>query len=196
MSTPERVLRPAVAATRAISLRPARQLGISLIELIMFIIIVSIGVIALLAVFSTAARKSTDPMIQKQVLAIAESVLEEVESRPFTICDPDDANATTAVTTADCATTPEAMGPESETRATFDNVNDYGPTSTISPYADITGTTTIPGYSATVAVANSANLNSLPATEVLLVTVTVTGPGSSSLSLQGYRARYAPNAVP
>ena len=32
--------------------------------------------------------------------------------------------------------------------------------------------------------------------QVLLVTVTVTAPGGDSISLSGYRARYAPNAVP
>ena len=167
--------------------------------MIMFIIIVSIGVVALLSVFSTTARKSADPMIQKQMLAIAEALLEEVESKPFTYCDPDDANATTASSAAGCASLPEAMGPEAgETRSgatSFDNVNDYGPSLTINPFTDITGTTTIPGYAATVTVAASA-LNGIAATDALQITVTVTGPGNSSLTLQGHRTLYAPNAVP
>jgi len=57
---------------------------------------VSIGVAALLLVFNTTLAKSADPMIQKQMLAIAESLLEEVEAKAFTYCDPDDANVTTA----------------------------------------------------------------------------------------------------
>ena len=165
----------------------------------MFIIIVSIGVVALLVVFSTTSRKSADPMIQKQMLAIAEALLEEVESKPFTYCDPDDANATTAGSAAGCATIPEAMGPEAgETRSgatPFDNVNDYGPSLTINPFTDLTGTTTIPGYAATVTVAASA-LNGIAATDALQIAVTVTGPGNRSLTLQGHRTRYAPNAVP
>lgn len=199
MSTPDRVARPASQAQAPSFLRPARQQGISLIEMIMFIIIVSIGVVALLAVFSTTSRKSADPMIQKQMLAIAEALLEEVESKPFTYCDPDDANATTASSAAGCASLPEAMGPEGgETRSgatSFDNVNDYGPSLTINPFTDITGTTTIPGYAATVTVAASA-LNGIAATDALQITVTVTGPGNSSLALQGHRTLYAPNAVP
>ena len=199
MSTPDRVAGPASQAHVPSFLRPARQQGISLIEMIMFIIIVSIGVVALLAVFSTTSRKSADPMIQKQMLAIAEALLEEVESKPFTYCDPDDANATTASSAAGCASLPEAMGPEAgETRSgatSFDNVNDYGPSLTINPFTDITGTTTIPGYAATVTVAASA-LNGIAATDALQITVTVTGPGNSSLALQGHRTLYAPNAVP
>lgn len=199
MSTPDRVARPASKAYAISFVRFARQQGISLIEMIMFIIIVSIGVVALLAVFSTTSRKSADPMIQKQMLAIAEALLEEVQSKPFTYCDPDDANATTASSAAGCATLPEAMGPEAgETRSgatSFDNVNDYGPSLTINPFTDITGTTTIPGYAATVTAAASA-LNGIAATDALQITVTVTGPGNSSLALQGHRTRYAPNAVP
>ena len=199
MSTPDRVALPATNAYATSIVRTARQQGISLIEMIMFIIIVSIGVVALLAVFSTTSRKSADPMIQKQMLAIAEALLEEVESKPFTYCDPDDANATTASSAAGCASLPEAMGSEGgETRSgatSFDNVNDYGPSLTINPFTDITGTTTIPGYAATVTVAASA-LNGIAATDALQITVTVTGPGNSSLALQGHRTLYAPNAVP
>ena len=84
MSTPDRAACPASQAHATSVLRLARQQGISLIESIRFIIIVSIGVVALLAVFSTTSRKSADPMIQKQMLAIAEALLEEVESKPFT----------------------------------------------------------------------------------------------------------------
>ena len=166
----------------------------------MFIIIVGIGVAGLLLVFNTTLAKSADPMIQKQMLAIAESLLEEVEAKAFTYCDPDDANVTTAPSAAGCATTAEAMGPEAgESRAgtitPFDNVNDYGPNLTINPITDVTGTGVagLGAYSATIAIAAVA-LGTVPATDSLQITVTVTGPGNNSLVLQGYRTRYAPNS--
>jgi MSHA pilin protein MshD len=201
MFTPDRVAGSARSAQTTSVPRKARQRGISLIELIMFIIIVSIGVTALLAVFSATTRKSADPMIQKQMLAIAESLLEEVEAKPFTYCDPDDANAASAANAAGCATTAEAMGPEAgETRTStttpFDNVNDYGPSLTINPITDVTGNPVagLGAYSATIAVAAAA-LGTVPATDSLQITVTVTGPGNNTLVLQGYRTRYAPNAI-
>ena len=202
MSTPDRVAGSARSAQATVGHRAVRQRGISLLELIMFIIIVSIGVAALLLVFNTTLAKSADPMIQKQMLAIAESLLEEVEAKPFTYCDPDDANAASAANAAGCATPPgEAMGPEAgETRTStttpFDNVNDYGPSLIINPITDVTGTAIagLGAYSATIAVAAAA-LGTVPATDSLQITVTVTGPGNNSLILQGYRTRYAPNAI-
>ena len=201
MSTPDRAALPVTKAYATSFPGQARQQGISLIELIMFIIIVSIGVVALLAVYSTTSRKSADPMIQKQMLAIAEALLEEVESKPFTYCETNDANATTAASAASCATTPEAMGPEgaeSRSGATpFDNVNDYGPSLVISPITDVAGNAIsgLGAYAATIAVAASA-LNGIAATDALQITVTVTGPGNKTLTLQGHRTLYAPNAVP
>src|SRR5215470_7774406 len=68
-----------------------KSAGLSLVELIVFIVVVGLAVAGVLGALSLATRASADPMIQKQALAIAEALLEEVELRPFTFCDPDDA---------------------------------------------------------------------------------------------------------
>ena len=170
-----------------------RQSGVSLIELIIFIVIVSTAVAGVLSVMNVTTQHSADPMLRKQAQAIAESLLEEIELQPFTYCDPDDANAATATSTAGCATTPEAMGPEAgETRYTtpqFDNVNDYDGF-TMTGINDITNTPVngLSGYTASVAI------SPISSTE-LQINVTVSS-GSDSLTLTGYRYRYAPNAVP
>ena len=177
-----------------------RERGLSLIELVMFIMVLGLALSALLGLFSQAVQRSADPQIQRQALAIAESLMEEVQLMPFTFCDPDDANVATATSSAGCASTAEALGPESgETRyATpqFDNVNDYNGFS-MSGITDITNTAVagLSGYSASVSVAADA-LGSLTAAsgEALRITVTVTGPGNLSLSLTGYRTRHAPNS--
>jgi len=198
-----------IAEPQAGCRRPRAEHGFSLIELIMFIVIVSIAVAGVLGVLSMATRASSDPLIQKQALAIAEALLEEVQLQPFTYCDPDDPNAATALNTAGCtAGGAEAIGaepsapygPETRTGATtpFDNVNDYHNYS-MSGITDITGAaiTGLELYSATVSVANQA-LAPVPASESLLITVTVTGPPGSNTTvvLDGYRVRYAPNALP
>lgn len=193
---------------------PGLQRGLSLIELIVFIVIVSAGVAGVLSALNLATRSGSDPLIEKQALAIAEALLEEVELMPFTFCDPDDAQAATAtaavVGPTGCATTIEAMGPESgETRTStttpFDNVNDYFAAGgfPVNPISDITGATIagLDAYSATIRVATQG-LGAIGATDAggapqsLLITVTVTGPGSVSVTLDGYRTRYAPNALP
>ena len=181
------------------------QRGLSLIELLVFIVVVGIAVTGVLSVYSLNARSSADPMVQKQALAIAESLLEEVLAKPYTYCDPDDDAVETALSSADCAT-PEVMGPETaqgETRyanlTPYDNVNDYNGFS-MNGIDDLTGAAIagLAGYTASVQVQPIANFNGiLPVVpghnETLLVTVTVTAPGNHSVSLSGYRTRYAPN---
>jgi MSHA pilin protein MshD len=180
---------------------------------VVFIVVVSTAVAGVLGALNMATQASVDPMIQKQALAIAEAVLEEIQLRPFTYCDPDDANAETALNAAACATTAEAIGPEganappggpAETRAgavrAFDNVNDYHGFS-MSGITDIEGAAIagLDDYKADIAVTAQA-LGAIPATDAQLVTVTVTWPATGAakitVALQGYRVRYAPNALP
>lgn len=175
--------------------------GLSLIELLVFIVVVGIAVTGVLSVFSLNARTSADPVVQKQALAIADSLLEEVLAQPYTYCDPDDANVETAANAAGCATTPEIMGPEnaSETRYSnltpFDNVNDYNNFQMLNGIVDPSGNAVpdLNGYTASVQVQPAGAFNGIPAGETLLVTVTVTGPGNHGITLSGYRTRYAPN---
>jgi len=191
-----------------------------LIELIVFIVIVGVAIAGVLAAMNVTTRASADPVTQKQALAIAEALLEEVQLRAFTYCDPDDANAAIATTAqldsavtapaVGCATTVEGMGPEAgETRSgatPFDNVNDYfvaGTGFVLTGISDVTGAavTGLGNYNATIAVATQA-LGGIAATDAngrpqsLLVTVTVTGPANALATLSGYRVRYAPNATP
>ena len=184
-----------------------RQLGISLIELIMFIVIVSVAVAGILLVLNVTTKSSADPLVHKQALAIAESLLEEVELMPFTYCDPNDPNAASAVSASDCspgldqnkggaALTSPTPGTETRYSASdpFDNVADYGnfsmPAGTI---VDITGNNIgLAGYSAGIAI-NRGALAGLPADAALLITVTVTGPDNLPVVLEGIRTRYSPN---
>ncbi len=178
-----------------------RQRGISLIELIVFIVIVGAAVAGVTGAISYSARASADPMIQKQALAIAEALMEEVQLQPFTYCDPDDPAAAAATSAAGCAT-PEGIGVEGgETRAgatPYDNVSDYNPLDLVGGITDIEGNP-IAGlneYAASVRVSGSA-LGTIGAAESLLIEVTVTHPAlPAGVVLHGYRMRYAPNALP
>jgi MSHA pilin protein MshD len=191
--------------------KPARaQRGVSLVELVVFIVIVSTSIVGILMALDTANRSSTDPMIRKQALAIAEALLEEVQLQPFTYCDPDDVNASTALSAADCTggvggandENKLPLGPEAgETRTgatnPFDNVSDYNGFSMVSGITDLSGAALsgLDAYSASVTVANQA-LGAVAASDSLLITVTVTGPVNTAVVLHGYRVRYAPNALP
>ena len=179
-----------------------KQFGFTLVELVLFIAIMGIAVAGVLMAYDHAARDSADPVVKKQALAIAESLLEEIQQMPFTFCDPDDPAVSTAASAAGCAT-PEAMGPEAgETRYSagtpFDNVNDYNgfntATDALPGIRQIDGTLVagLGSYSAAVTVAQVA-LGGVPASDSLRITVTVTGPANVTVTIDGYRTRYAPN---
>lgn len=181
---------------------PLAQRGFTLVELIVFVVVVSAALAGVLTVLNQSAASSADPQLRRQALAIAESLLEEVQLMPFTFCDPDDLVADSATSVAGC-TVAESIGPESgETRTgatQFDNVNDYHGYTMASPpgISDINGAA-VPGlerYAASVSV-QSAALGGIPATgDALRITVTVNGPGSTQVRLEGWRTRYAPNAA-
>ena len=186
-----------------------RQRGVTLIELVIFIMLVSIAFAALLLAFNQFGGHSVDPLIRKQALAIAESLLDEVELMPFTICDPDDPAAATATVAANCTSPGTEESPlKSETGESrgnaatpFDNVSDYnGPAGTgftLAGITDIQGSAIpgLSGYSATITVALD-NLGGISGENAVRITVTVTPPSGPSVVLDGYRTRYAPNTAP
>ena len=175
------------------------QRGLTLIELILFIVIVGTALAGVLTVFNITTKSSANPMVRKQALAIAEAVLEEVMLQPFTWCDPDDANATTAISYATCAVAAAAQNLASakagETRGTttpLDNVFDYNGAAISTNIAG--GGATL--YTANVTVAPAA-LNGITAASeaALLITVSVAAAGET-IQLQGYRTRHSPNFTP
>src|SRR5262245_61932560 len=111
---------------------PRNARGVTLVELVVFIAIAGVAMAGLFAAFNTMTAASADPQVRKQVLAIADSLMDEVSLMPFTFCDPDDALAATS--TGACAVGANnedgTIGPEAgETRYStstpFDNVSDY-----------------------------------------------------------------------
>lgn len=178
-----------------------RERGISLIESIVFIIVIGIGVAGIVTLYGQLTRASVDPVVRKQALAVATALMEEIQLRGFTFCDPDDPAVYTASSAAGCAT-PEGIGTEGgESRygaTQFDNVSDYDGFAMAGSIQDITNTTIagLTGYSASVSVSQPTGteiLAAIPAAEQLKIVITVNGPAGVTVSLQGYRTRYAPN---
>jgi MSHA pilin protein MshD len=185
-----------------------RQRGFSLIETVIFIVVLGIGIAGLAVLYNRLTLSSVDPLVRKQAVAIATSLMEEVQLRPFTFCDPDDPAVFTAtMPSPDCAT-PETIGAEGdETRYAspfFDNVSDYAAFPLMVGIRDITNIPIngLEGYSALVQVqavggdfSGAAPAQpAVPAGEALRITVTVTGPADVQFVLQGHRLRYAPNS--
>lgn len=145
--------------------------GFTLIELIVFIVIVSVGLAGVLASLNISARGSADPLPPKQALAIAEGLLEEILLKSYT--DPDGTNV-------------------GETRGTYDNVTDFDVPDDATATAiagDLVGTSFPTGYSAKAEVVTTTLGPGGSTVPALQVTVTVTHP-TGSISLTGFRSNY------
>jgi len=191
------------------------QRGVTLVELVVFIVIMGVALAGVLKVLEVTGRNSADPLVRKQALSIAESLLLEIQQQPFTFCDPDDANASAATSTTDCTTqtqdtNPAGAGaitgpfPNSESRYSntnpFDNVADYGgftmPNAQCAGICSPDSNAPIAGldaYAATVTITRDGATLGLNNDAALRVSVRVTGPANTVVTLSGYRVRYAPN---
>lgn len=60
-----------------------KQRGVTLIEVILFIVVLSIALVAILRVFNLAVTRSVDPLIRVRAIEIAQGQLDEILSRRF-----------------------------------------------------------------------------------------------------------------
>jgi len=161
----------------------SHQRGISLIELVMFIVIISIAVTGVLLVINRVTGHSADTLIRKQAIAAAESLLEEIELQDFI-----SASGVTA-----CPPNPTPNPVTQVNRASqYHIVCDYNgfATSGIFTVADAAAASAVlANYTASVAVSGVA-LGTVLAGSAVRITVTVTDPQSNQIAIDGYRTRY------
>ena len=182
--------------------------GLSLIELIVFIVVVGIGLAGVLMAINMGVQHSADPMVRKQALAAAESLLEEIELQPFTFCNPTDTAAPFATSSAGCTTAAQSMdnsanwgvsksryGPPPPATGFFNNVADYNGFTMTGTLNDIfqQSSTRLSGYNASVSVTQVGTGFGLASNaDALRIDVTVTG-GGNSITVTGFRFRHSPN---
>ncbi len=148
--------------------REAAQRGMTLMELVLAIAVVGIGLAGILVAFNQAVFRSADPLVRKQMLAIAEEMMEETRLKPFAPA----ANAAPAA----CA------------RNTYNDVDDYNGYAAAA-VCDIDGNAmaSLAAYGVAVAV-TAANLPNGVAAKRIVVTVS---HGGDTLTLTGYRTDWA-----
>jgi len=171
------------------SIDARRQHGLTMIELIIFILVVTIAVIGVLGVITLNTSRSADPIRQKQALAIAEGMLNEIRSAGTDPCSITDPNY--GIVGAVC-TEPDNVGPEGGAARPYDNVNDYVANwNTPSAYnEDLLGARLPAGYAATVTITQPATFAGIPASDTFLITVSVNYGGNTNVVLSTYRLRY------
>lgn len=147
--------------------------GFTLVELIVFIVVVGVGLAGILAVSNSVVKASADPMMRKQTIAVAESLLEEILLKEYA-----KPVGSTVVGYAGGGA-----------RNAYDSVDDYNGYTTAGGIVDVSGTSLpeLAGYNVTPAVDVSVVL--LGGVTVKKIVVSVTGP-LGAISLTGYRGNY------
>lgn len=146
-----------------------RVRGFTLVEMVLAIVVLGVGLAGVLLAYSTAVRGSADPLLHEQMLAVAETLMEEVLLKPY-------------------AAAPNAA-PAGCARDTYNDIGDYNGYSSVGQICAVDGTAipALAGYSVNVAVAAGA-LSGVGAARRITVTVS---RGGDSLVLTGWRTDWA-----
>ena len=184
----------------------ANQTGFSLIELVVAIVILSIGVMSFLTLIINVSQNSVDPQIRVQGNAIARAYLEEVMLTRF--CEPNfnpDADASTSCS-AECSVSAcstaspnacggiNAIGGAEVSRAVFDDVCDYNGLNDVG-VQDQNGNPigTLSDYTVNVTITDTGNmLNGLNANagQVVRIDINVSHVTGTTTSLTGFKTNY------
>ncbi|MGB5246543.1 MAG: type II secretion system protein [Woeseia sp.] len=146
------------------------ELGATLIELLVSIVIVGVAAGIILSLVATTTGASADPMLRHQASAIAEAYLEEILLKSFD--DPD--------------------GVDGEgSRAAFDDLDDYDGLVDVGARDQFgNAIPALADYTVSVSVLSSTGLAPVAAGDTLRVDVNVSRGSSINLLLSGYRARF------
>lgn len=153
------------------------QQGLTLVELIVFIAIFSIGILGLFSIIHFSILHSASPALMKQQLAIAEALLAEIEHKEkieqssFIPC------TQTLVKSAVIDQTKNETKPH------------HPPQIKCKP----SSINLMPGYTAKVDIHPAGTSIGLIDTAAFRITVTVSAQGQADLVLTAYRLRYEPN---
>ncbi len=144
------------------------QKGVTLIELILSMVIISIALVGIFSVINLTVSHSADPVVNYQAIAIAESYMDEILLQSYT--DPDGSET-------------------GETRASFDDVSDYNGLNDVGAHNQ-QGVLISNLARYTVAVVVSAPLALTGGVSAKKIVVTISGLGLPGLALVGYKANY------
>ena len=145
-----------------------RQAGVTLVELIVALTLAGVILTSIWNAWTLLGRTSADPLVARQSLVVAQSLLREIELQPLP-------------GTAMAGSTPGRTG--------FASIADYDGLA-MNGISDVEGTPVpgLEGYGATVSV-SAMELEGVPASAGWWVAVTVTGPAGERTTLAQWRSQ-------
>ena len=143
-----------------------KQTGVTLIELIVSIVIISTALAGILGLVNLTVLHSADPLVQHQAIAIAESYLEEITALP--VVDPNGTNT-------------------GETRVNFDNIDDYDGLNDVGARDQNNNIIiNLGNYTVDVNIADQV----ISGITMKAITVSVSRASVATINITGYRATY------
>ncbi len=149
-----------------------RQSGVTLLELVIFIVVVSIAMSSLMMVFNRNVVRSVDPVVRVQALEKAQALLAEIMARKF-----DQNTPTGGIPACDTTAGTACAGIVPDNR--YDDVGDYHGYSRSFTH-----------YTLNVAVVEAGVELGLPQRQARRVTVSVLMPGDKTLVLSSYKVNF------
>ncbi len=156
--------------------------GVSLVELIVFLVVIAIALGATVSVFTQSLYSANDPLIRTRALELAQAQLDEVLARKFAENTP-----TGGVPACGSLDSPSPCTGFATSDADFDDVGDF---------AGFVDNTTYPGYSISVSIANAGGELGITADQARRITVVVStppisgAPSGTSVTLSAYRVNF------
>ncbi|MEQ8857038.1 MAG: prepilin-type N-terminal cleavage/methylation domain-containing protein [Pseudomonadales bacterium] len=166
--------------------------GFTLVELVVTMVVISIAVLGIGQALAFAFTHQSDGIWQTRSVALAETYIEEIMARRFDEATPVGGVPPCAPAAVPCS----AVGSDGETRAEFDDVDDYDGLDE-QPPLDMDGNPR-PEYArfrvqVSVGYPDAAQVAAFgldDASDAKLVTVTVTPPGEATMRFPILRANY------
>ncbi len=169
-----------------------RVRGFTLVEMVLTIVIIAIAVAAITGTLAFAFRFQGEGIWRAKAMALADSYLEQILSRRFDETTPPGGNP--PCTPATC--TGAGAFDDGEARALFDDVDDYDGIDDLPP-VDESGAALagFDGYRVQVAVAyaDAGQITAFglaDATDLKVVTLTVTPPGKPAMQFRALKANF------
>jgi MSHA pilin protein MshD len=155
--------------------RPFCQCGVTLIELVVFIVVVSIALTAMISAMNYNLIHSVDPVVQMRALECAQAKLDEISARKF-----DESSPTGGVPACGSAESGAVACTGIAAEGQLDDVGDFA------GHIDNSN----PDCSISVIVVDAGSDLGLPDEHARRVTVDVTSPGGGRAILSTYRTNF------
>ncbi len=162
----------------------SRYRGVTLIELVVFLVIISVALVGLLSAYNRSVASSVDPIVDQRLLELAQSKLDEIIARKYDHNTPNG-----GIPACNTATGSVCAGIGREGAETCNNpglLNDVDDFNGCAENALYNG-----NYARDVTVVFAGNdLGLADNSQAKRISVNVTGPNNSRYQLSSYRANF------